>query len=129
MKEPTEKLSKLESALLVVMQAIDNQVAREMQRTPAAEELQGVLKWAPYEKRIEQLTGFILGSVAERTVDLDSLLVLSQASAKALSLYVQELGEEGLGKVRSEYCLKALKAIGRDSGAAETINSGGSEEN
>ena len=45
---------------------------------------------------------------------LDGLLVLARASAKALNIYCDELGEDGLGKVRSAACKDAASEIERD---------------
>lgn len=109
-----EKLSPLEEAIVRAMKAIDNQVAREMQRSPAERDAHGVQKWKPYDARIESLTAFILNKLGENEVELDSLLVLSQSFARALRLVVEDLGQEGLGDVRSEYCRKALETLSED---------------
>lgn len=113
-KEEKEKLSRMEEALLVLMQALDKQIAREMQRSPEERESQGVQKWEPIDKRIERVCALVLDSFNSEQVELDSLLVLSQAFTKALSLYVGDMGSDGLGKVRSAYCERALAAIERD---------------
>ena len=114
MKPKDKKLPPLQDALLSVMRALDNQIAREMQRNPAELEAHGVQKWEPYQRRIELLCGFILDSVGENTVSLDPLIVLSQTFAKTLKMLVDELEQEGLGKIRAEYCINALSLIRRD---------------
>lgn len=104
----------LEAGLLTAMRAVDNQVARAMQRTPEELSKHGVQKWEPYQQRIETITSFILDSVGAQQVELDSLLVLSQAFTKALTLLVNDLDEKGLGHVRSEYCRAAFSCIIQD---------------
>jgi len=104
----------LEAGLLTAMRAIDNQIARTMQRTPEELSKHGVQKWEPYQKRIESIASFVLDSIGTRQVDLDSLLVLSQAFTKALTLLVNDLEEKGLGHIRSEYCGAAFASILKD---------------
>ncbi|RMG39692.1 MAG: hypothetical protein D6719_12715 [Candidatus Dadabacteria bacterium] len=101
----------LEEHLLRAMRLIDNQIAREMQRTPEERETEGVLKWTPYKKRSELLTSVILNAVGENSVKLDSLLVLLDSSAKALELLMSDLGSSGLGSVRSAYCQETIRAV------------------
>jgi hypothetical protein len=115
----SEQNGKLEEGLLQAMKAIDNQVARAMQRSPEERERLGVQKWEPYESRIEHLTAFILSEVGDNSVTLDSLVVLAQSFTKALRLVSEDLGAEGLGQVRSSYCLDAMEKIERD--AAKTL--------
>ena len=120
-----QKLPPLQAGLITAMRALDNQVSRQMQRTPAELEKHGVQKWEPYQQRVEALSSFILESLAHRHVELDSILILSQALVKGLSLHVQEMEEEGLGKVRTMYCVSALENITRDAErAAQNINDG-----
>ena len=109
-----EQYGKLEQGLLGAMKAIDNQIARAMQRTPSERDVHGVQKWEPYNTRIENVTAFLLESMADNEVSLDSLLVLAQAFPKALHLIVNDLGREGLGAVRTSYCGEAVKHIERD---------------
>lgn len=52
-KNDTHTLSKLEEALLSVLKSLDNQMAREMQRSPAELEALGVQKWEPMSKRVD----------------------------------------------------------------------------
>lgn len=104
----------LEEALVRAMEALDNQVAREMQRDPKAREAHGVQKWEPFSKRIEHIASLSIEAFAEQRVGLDSILILSQSFAKLLKIAVTELGEEGLGELRSNYCLQAFEAIQRD---------------
>ena len=108
------KEGKLEEGLLQAMRALDNQVARALQRTPAQREIHGVQKWEPYETRVESVTAFILNSLGEGDALLDSVFVLAQAFAKALRLVAEDLGADGLGKMRLEYCLDAFEKIAND---------------
>lgn len=117
-KKSKSKLPPLEGGLLSALQAIDNQVARAMQRSPEQREEQGVQKWEPYNSRIEQLTVFLLDTLAEQEAELDGLLVLSQATTKTLHMLIADLGEKGLGKMRSNYCREALKHILDDASRA-----------
>ena len=110
----TEQRGKLEDGLSQAMKAIDNQIARAMQRTPAERESQGVQKWEAYSTRVEGIASFILQEVGDSEVGLDSVLVCAQAFTKALQLLVDDLGEEGLGKIRAAYCLDAMNKIERD---------------
>lgn len=116
----SERLGKLEEGLLQVMQSIDNQIARAMQRTPADREVHGVQKWEPYETRVENLTAFILNQLGDDAASLDSLFVLSQAFTKALRLASEDLGHEGLGAVRTAYCVDTMEKIQDD--AARALN-------
>jgi hypothetical protein len=106
---------KLEEALTVAMRAIDNQIARAMQRTPAEREVHGVSKWEPYESRVENVTAFILNQLGENEVSLDSVFVFAQAFTKVLRLASEDLGADGLGKVRTEYCIDTMEKIASDS--------------
>jgi hypothetical protein len=106
---------KLEDGLLQAMKAIDNQIARAMQRTPSERETLGVQKWEPYDSRVESVAAFVLQELGDAEVSLDSLLVLAQAFTKALYLVCDDLGTEGLGEVRVRYCLEAMHKISRDS--------------
>lgn len=112
--EKKQKTPLLQDGLFTAMRALDNQVAREMQRTPSKEELHGVQKWEPFQKRIEELAAVILDEFGERTVALDSILILSQTFSKVLQLIASDLGEDGLGKVRAEYCKIAMANISAD---------------
>ena len=114
MKEKPQELPALEQGLLTAMQAIDNQIAREMQRNPQQREQHGVQKWEPYNTRIERITAFVMNSLGGSEVDLDSVLVLYQTFSKAVQMVIEDLGEDGLGKVRSSYCQTALESVARD---------------
>jgi hypothetical protein len=114
----TGKPGKLEEGLLQAMHAIDNQVARAMQRSPAEREAQGVQKWEPYDTRIEHVAAYFLNELGDNTVALDSVLVLAQAFTKALRLAVEDLGTEGLGTVRTSYCIDTMERILRDADRA-----------
>lgn len=109
-----EQYGKMEEGLLTAMRAIDNQIARAMQRSPAQRDVHGVQKWEPYATRVEQITAFVLEELGSDSVTLDGLLVLSQAFTKALALAVSDLGGDGLGTTRAAYCLDAVEKIERD---------------
>lgn len=109
-----ENYGKLEEGLLQAMKAIDNQVARAMQRSPAEREMHGVQKWEPYASRVEGIAAFLLQEVGDTTIGLDSLIVCAQAFTKALQLVCDDLGADGLGKLRASYCLDAMGKITRD---------------
>ena len=110
----TPRLPPLEGGLLTAMIAIDKQVRREMQRTPAQRDELGVDKWEPYQKRIERISSFVLNALGSNDVQIDSLLVLSQAMTKAMALVAEDLGLEGLGEVRAEYSRTAFEKIAED---------------
>ena len=109
-----DRRGKFEEGLLQAMQAIDNQIARALQRTPAQRETLGVQKWEPYETRVEHTAAFVLNELGDATVTFDSLVVLSQAFTKALRLVAEELGADGLGTMRAAYCVDAMEKIERD---------------
>lgn len=114
MNERKNRPTVLESGLLSALCALDSQVARALNKTPEERETYGLEKWEIYQAKLEQLTGFLLDCFSEQQVQLDSLLVLSQATAKALSMITEDLGESGLGKTRSRYVLKAAESMERD---------------
>ena len=104
------KLSILEESLLRALQALDSQVQRAMERTPQQREESGVQKWKPFEERVEKLTGFILDAFGE-SIELDSVIILTQTMAKALSMLCEDLGTEGLGDLRSAYVEDTLRVL------------------
>jgi hypothetical protein len=107
-----EKLSNLESGLLAAMKAIDNQILREVaHRSPEQREHHGVQKWDAFSSRVERIASFLLNALGDDEIKLDSVLVLAQALTKSLELAIDDLGEEGLGDVRTKYCLDALEKI------------------
>ncbi len=110
----SEQYGKLEEGLLQAMRAVDNQVARAMQRTPAERDVHGVQKWEPYETRVEHIAAFILNELGSETITLDAMIVLAQSFTKALRLVTHDLGGEGLGSMRAAYCLDAMEKIERD---------------
>ncbi|MFN8389054.1 MAG: hypothetical protein U0136_02040 [Bdellovibrionota bacterium] len=114
MTKKEAKIPPLEEGLLRAMQALDNQIARAMERTPAEREAHGVQKWEPITERIERVCVFLMNALGDDEVKLDSLVILSQAFAKALTLVTDDLGEEGLGKLRTAYCLNAFEQIAAD---------------
>jgi hypothetical protein len=109
-----ENYGKLEQGLLQAMKAIENQIARAMQRSPSERDLHGVQKWEPYASRVEGVAAFLLQEVGDANIGLDSLLVCAQAFTKALRLICDDMGQDGLGQVRSAYCLDAMDKINRD---------------
>ena len=109
----------LELHLIGALRALDNQIAREMQRQPSERELHGVQKWEPYARRIENMTGTLLQAVSDREVELDGLLVLTQALAKSLRILVEDLGPEGLGNIRRAYALAAGSALADEARAIQ----------
>jgi hypothetical protein len=108
------KTTPLEDGLLSAMKAIDNQIARRMQRSPDERDVGGVQKWEPHQEKIESVCSHILRSFGEDEVGLDAVLVLTQAYGKALYLIVEELGEDSLGDVRTAYCQAAFENLLRD---------------
>ena len=119
MKEQRDKLPVLEESLLEALKALDNQIAREMQRDAKSRDLQGSQKWEPYQTRIERLCSFLLNSLGEQTIDLDGVIVLAQTFSKTLSLVSADLGEDGLGQVRSEYVRSTFEHLERDAESAK----------
>jgi hypothetical protein len=109
-----ERLTPLEQGLLQAMKAIDKQIARGMQRTPAEREEKGVVKGEEYSTRIERITTFLLNAFNDGQVELDAFLVLSQALVKSFTLTVEDLGRDGLGEIRSSYCDEATRLMSRD---------------
>ena len=114
----------LELGLRQALQALDNQIAREMQRSPADRETHGVLKWEPIESRIERVSAYLLSIFGEE-IQLDSLMVLAQALVKTLALVVEDCGAEGLGEVRSRYIERAAEAVIRDATMMRSSATGG----
>lgn len=103
-----------EESLLGALKSIDNQIARQMQRTPAEREESGVQKWTPLTEKIEQTATVVLDGFADGHIQLDSLIVLAQSLVKSLYLIVEDVGAEDLGDLRSAYCQDALEKIERD---------------
>lgn len=119
MKEHKEKLPVLEESLLEALKALDNQIAREMQRDAKSRDQQGAQKWEPYQTRIEKLCSFLLNSLGEQSIGLDGVIVLAQTFSKTLSLISDDLGEDGLGKVRAEYVRSTFENLERDAESAK----------
>ena len=110
-KEPKEE--PMIEGLGQMLQAIERQIAREMQRSPEEKERLGVQKWEPFLKRIEKIAAAAVEKLGNQEVGLDSLIVASQAMTTALQLVVEELGREGLGELRTGYCLWASDNLDR----------------
>lgn len=120
----------MERGLLELMQALDNQIEREVgRRTPSELEEHGVQKWEPYQRRIENLVSLILNNLGDEFVKIDSILVLAQAFPKALQMIAADLGAEGLGKMRANYCSSAFESIGRDVNTGIQLLKGGADLN
>lgn len=112
------KTGKLEEGLFQAMHAIDTQVARAMQRSPEERDTMGVQKWEPYDTRVEHVTAYVLNELGDNSVGLDSVLVLAQAFTKALRLAAEDLGSDGLGALRTAYCVDAMEKVQRDAAKA-----------
>ncbi|MGA1192174.1 MAG: hypothetical protein ACO3XO_07830 [Bdellovibrionota bacterium] len=104
----------LEAALMRVVQLLDTQVAREMQRTPIEREQRGVQKWEPYRSRGERISSLLLEGITEGELQLDGLLILSEAIPRCLRILAEELGEDGLGKIRSSYVKEVFVNLERE---------------
>lgn len=114
MQDKNPQRSPFEESLLKTLSAIDNQIAREMQRSPAELEKHGVQKWSAYEKRVELIVSSVLNALGTEEISLDSILVFSQAMSKTLLLAVEDLGPAGLGKIRAKYCNSVFTAMEGD---------------
>jgi Asp-tRNA(Asn)/Glu-tRNA(Gln) amidotransferase A subunit family amidase len=117
MNDP-EQLPPLEKGLRDCLRALDNQIARELQRSPSELATQGVQKWQPIQTRVERLSAFLLSELGEDSVNIESVLVLAQASTKALRMACEDLGKDGLGKVRAAYCVSTFDSVSNDSRVA-----------
>ena len=127
-KKKDKKSPPLERGLLDAMRSLDRQIEREMQRSPSERDVHGVQKWEPYRKRIERICTFSLNALGDEEVSLDAILVLAQSYAKTLALVVEDLEEEGLGNIRSSYCLEAARMINHDMRRIESLLRGAEEE-
>lgn len=114
MSKRKEKAEPLADGIARAMQALDRQIAREMQRTPAEREEHGVQKWDPYQKRVELICALLLNGFGDESFSLDGFIVLSQAFSKSLQLLAEDLGADGLGELRSKYVRWCLENIQQD---------------
>lgn len=128
MNSSSTKLPPLESGLTAALAALEKQIGRELQRTPAQREVHGVTKWHPYQTRVERVSAFLLDYMNENSSNLDGLIVLSQAFAKSLSILSTELDVAGLGETRTSYVLDAFKKIVDDCERARAALRGSGEE-
>jgi hypothetical protein len=110
----SKQLPPLEDGLLRALRAIDNQILREIQRDAKGREAHGVGKDDAIERRVELLSTWLLDCFGEDAAKLESLLVLSRAFTKSVSLIAQDLGRDGLGAVRARYCLQTFEDLERD---------------
>jgi hypothetical protein len=117
-KKPKEKVPGLEQGLVLAMSSLDAQITRAMQRSPEEREIHGTQKHNIFSEKVEKVCSIVLDFVESDESNLDSLLICAQAFTKSLYLLVEELGEQGLGEVRSGYCLSALEKIQRDTDKA-----------
>lgn len=109
------KPAPLEAGLLMSLQAIENQISREVANRNQEQLAQhGVKRWESFDKRIENITSYLLNSLGENNVSLDSIQVLAQALVKTLAISVEDLQESGLGKLRTSYFVEATARIERD---------------
>lgn len=113
-KKRSSKRAPVEDGFLKALKALDNQVARELQRSPAEREIHRLQRWEPYERRVEQVSILLLDLLGEEQVQLDSLFITAQAMTKALQIVAHDLGEEGLGKMRTGYCIDTMEKISTD---------------
>ncbi|NBW39866.1 hypothetical protein EBR25_02565 [bacterium] len=104
----------LEQALSRVLETLDAQVAREMQRTPAEREQRGVLKSEAHKKRSEKVSSHILEGISQGEFGLDGALILAEAIPRCLRILAEELGEDDLGKVRSTYLRELFLELERE---------------
>ena len=111
-------------ALTRAMRAIDKQIEREMQRTPAEREVEGVQKWGPLQVRVERAVGVILDGVADQEFGVDAVVVMTRAFTSALRMIAEDLGKEGLGELRSEYILDAMERAQEDARRALALFTG-----
>jgi len=114
MSKKAEKGRPIEEGLIRAMQALDSQIARSMSRDPAEREVHGVQKWEPITERVERICVLVMNALGDNEIDLDSVLVLSQAFPKVLALVSEDLGREGMGEVRTGYCLAAADSFEAD---------------
>lgn len=108
------KQAPLEEGLLKALKAIDNQVLRLMQKDIKTRDEHGIKKLHIFDQKVEDISSLLLNALGDKEIDLDSVVVLSQALVKVLSFVVSDLGKDGLGKVRTENSLHALNNIERD---------------
>lgn len=94
------------------MQALDKQILRAVSsRNPEKLERHGVQKWEPISERVEMVATLILDKLGDNHIELDSVLVLSQALSKVLQLVAEDLGRDGLGELRTAYLKRAFELI------------------
>ncbi|MCB0352244.1 MAG: hypothetical protein KDD64_01930 [Bdellovibrionales bacterium] len=109
-----QKPTAFPDGFIKALRALDNQILREMQRTPEEIERLGVRRFEPQRTRMESTTAILMEAFGRNDIELDSILVCSQALVKALYFIIEDLEREGLGKVRSEYCQGALDSLSED---------------
>jgi hypothetical protein len=107
-------LPPLESGLSSALKAVHNQIERELQRNPEQTAMYGVKKWVPMQKRVEQLTTFLIDQLQDKEITLEALLVIAQSTTKVASIVSSDVGAKGLGNIRAEYVQKSLELIERD---------------
>lgn len=116
-----KKQTPLEQGIIGAMQALDRQLARDLQRSPAETERHGVTKWAPIETRVEKVAVIVLDAIGDQQTGVEALLVMAQAMTKALQIVIDDLGQDGLGKMRTGYSLDAMEKIERYASQASQL--------
>ena len=111
MSRSNPKIPPLQAGLLAALSALDNQVARDMQRSPQEIEREGVNKWAVYERKIEEVANILLDEFESKNIELDGLLITAAALTKSMQIIVEDLGSDNLGKMRTDYCRKISNSI------------------
>jgi hypothetical protein len=115
MSKNIKNLSPLEAGITEALSALNNQILREIQRSPTQREGKGLSKSEPINKRVELLTGIILNLLGEEHCSIEALIVLAESSVKALRMTCEDLETEGLGKMRSLYVADSVSKIYDDS--------------
>lgn len=122
MNQKKAKQSPLEQGLLTAMRAIDKQISKAVQtRTPEELEKHKLQKWEPISERIELVAVLVMNALGDNQIQVDSILVLAQAMSKALQLAAEDLGSEGLGKLRTAYCLEAFEQLSKYAQYGKTV--------
>ncbi len=108
----TKAKQPMQQGLLMAMSALDRQVSRDVtQRSTPEQDALGVGRCSAINLRVELVSSFIIDAFADGQVNLDSLLILAQAMTKTLGILGSELGEETMGKMRTDCCLDAFRQI------------------
>jgi hypothetical protein len=109
-----ESRTKGEEAFVVALRAIDSQIQRELLRSPQQREEKGLSRKAPQDRRVENLTGFLLETFSKDEIGLDGLIVSARGFVKALTVLFEEYGEKNLGSARGRNALESLGELYND---------------